>query len=100
MRKIHGLSDEDIDGYVQHVQAAALVVDVPAITSGIVTRDPDDDPIIATAVTGQAEKLCTRDRHLRHPNVRAYCSTHGFEVVTDIELLHILRAATPPPPTP
>ena len=57
-------------------------------------------PPSGTRVDGQAEILCTRDRHLHSPTVRTYCSNHGIQVLTDIEVLQILRAATNPPTTP
>jgi putative PIN family toxin of toxin-antitoxin system len=101
MRKLHKLDDAQLDAYVQSLQSAALVVNPPSGTAtSVVSADPDDDPIVATAVAGQAEVLCTRDHHLQSPAVRAYCSGAGIQVLTDIELLQILRAssgsATPP----
>jgi putative PIN family toxin of toxin-antitoxin system len=98
LRKLHGLDDLKIDAYVQSLQAAALLVNPPAAgAAAVVSADPDDDPVIATAVFGQAEFLCTLDRHLRRPEVRTYCTSHGIQVVTDIELLQLLRAASLPP---
>lgn len=93
MRLLHKLDDAQLDAYVQSLQAAAMIVNPPAAaTTQIVSADPDDDPVVATAVHGQAEVLCTRDRHLNSPAVKAYCSNHGIEVLTDIEVLQILRA--------
>lgn len=71
-----------------------------AAAAAVVSADPDDDPIVATAVAGQAEVLCTRDRHLRTPAVRAYCSGQGIQVFTDLELLPLLRAAGGSPAQP
>jgi uncharacterized protein len=94
MRKLHKLDDSQIDAYVQSLQSAALIVNPPGATAAqVVSADPDDDPIVATAVAGQAEVLCTRDRHLRSPVVRAYCSAQGIQILTDIELLALLRVA-------
>lgn len=100
LRKLHKLDDAGIDAYVQSLQSAALLVNPPAAAAAAkVSSDPDDDPIIATAVAGTAEVLCTRDRHLHHANARAYCTSHGIQVLSDIELLKLLRAtATPPAP--
>jgi putative PIN family toxin of toxin-antitoxin system len=94
VRKLHKLDDSQLDTYVQSLQAAALVVNPPAAAAAaVVSADPDDDPVVATAVTGQAEVLCTRDRHLGSTAVRAYLSAQGVQVLTDIELLQLLRAA-------
>src|SRR5437588_2444045 len=85
LRKLHGLTDSQIDQYTTDLQENAVIVSVllkPAQT--IVPDDPKDDPIVQTAVAGQAEYLCTLDKHLFHRDVQAYCSGHGIRVVTDI----------------
>jgi putative PIN family toxin of toxin-antitoxin system len=98
MRVVHGLDDEGIDAYVQRVQSGALVVDPPeAAPAAVVPHDPEDDPVLATAIAAQAEVLCTLDRHFRHPDVGAYCTGHGLRVVSDLELLEQLRSEVPPP---
>src|ERR1019366_1302426 len=95
MRKLHKLDDTQLDAYVQSLQSAGLVVNPPAGTAtAVVSADPDDDPVDATAVAGQADVLCTRDHHLQSPAVRTYCSSAGIQVLTDIELLQILRASS------
>src|ERR1700719_944274 len=71
LRKLHGLDDQKIDAYVQSVQSAALLVNPPSAASPVST-DPDDDPVIATAVAGNTETLCSNDRHLHQPNVKAH----------------------------
>src|SRR5947207_13118138 len=98
MRMLHKLDDAQLDAYVQSLQTAGLVVNPSAATATqVVSADPDDDPVLATAVHGQAEVLCTRDHHLHSPAVKAYCSNHGIQVLTDIEVLKILRATAGPP---
>lgn len=97
MRKFHKLDDAQLDAYVQSLQSAALVVNPPASApTAVVSADLDDDPIVATAVAGQAEVLCTRDHHLQSPPVRAYCAGEGIQILTDIELLQLLRSAAGP----
>ena len=98
MRRLHGLPDHRIDAFVDFVRTGSVVVSVPEADSGaaIVPSDPDDDPIVATAILGQANMLCTRDRHLRQPSVVAYCQQFGIRVLTDLELLPILRQASLP----
>lgn len=94
VQRLHKLDDSQLDAYVQALQHAALVVNPPAAAAAaVVAADPDDDPVIATAVAGHAEALCTLDRHLRTAAVIAYCSAHGIQVLTDIGLLQLLRAA-------
>jgi putative PIN family toxin of toxin-antitoxin system len=101
MRKLHKLDDGQLDAYVQSLQSAALIVSPPTAAAGsVVSADPDDDPVVATAVAGQAETLCTRDRHLRTPEVRRYCSSHGIQVLDDIELLQLVRSSAGGAPQP
>ena len=92
VREMHGLDDAGIDRYIAGVESAGVTVALPAApTAPIVAADPGDDPVIQTALVAQADTLCTRDRHLYHPDVLAYCRSHGIEVIDDIELLTRLR---------
>jgi putative PIN family toxin of toxin-antitoxin system len=95
VQAIHGLDDVGIDGYVAGVQSLGLVVVPAALPAPVVASDPKDDPIVATAVDGNAEVLCTLDRHLRSQDVQRYCSQRGIRVLTDLELLNELRGQTP-----
>ncbi len=93
MRKVHGLSDEDIEAYVGHLRSASVIVLLPQETPpAVVPADPADDPIVATAMVGQTAVLCSLDRHLHRPEVLAYCHTHGIEVLSDVQLMQRLRA--------
>ena len=87
------LSDEEIQAYVAELDRIAEVVDVAGGPPGEpISTDPDDEPVIRTAKQGRADILCTLDRHLRRSRkVRAYCAKHGIEVMTDVELLRLLR---------
>ncbi len=59
--------------------------------------------LVAAAVVGRADVVCTLDRHLRAPLVQAYCATFQIRVLTDVELLDELRidrlGTTPTSPT-
>ncbi|MDZ4684386.1 MAG: putative toxin-antitoxin system toxin component, PIN family [Planctomycetaceae bacterium] len=94
VRRLHGMSDEVVDQFLQYLQAASLTVELAVDSvAAVVTSDPDDDPIVATAVVAAAKVLCTLDRHLRTPAVVGYCAAYGIDVVTDVELLQRLRPA-------
>lgn len=93
MRRVHGLDDAAIREHLLALQATALLVDPPAAGVLSVPHDPDDDPVIAAAIAGEAEVLCTLDRHLWHPDVQTFCGQHGIRVLTDVELMRELRAA-------
>ena len=61
------------------------------MVAAVVADDADDDFVIAAAVSGSADVICTLDRHIQTVEVRQYCVDRGVEVLTDIELLNRLR---------
>ncbi len=91
IQRRYGIADEDIDDFIQAVLAVADVVLKPTIVA-VIAADPDDDVVVATAVDGKAEVLATLDQHFSDPAVQAYCAAHGIRVMSDIELLQLLRA--------
>ena len=90
-RKIHGLSDIEIESFVRSIQQVSLVIEVQAAKSAAVTRDRDDDPVIETAILAKANYLCSIDKDICGKEVVAHCREFGVEVVTDIDLINILR---------
>lgn len=92
VQRVHGLTQDEAEKYIGDVEAAAEAVDVPAPLPFQVQHDPDDDPIVALAVYGRVDILCTLDRHLRRPEVVVYCAQYNIRVLTDVELLVELRA--------
>ncbi len=89
--KHYRLDQASIAAHLQHLEALSELVE-PADGPPIVLRDPKDDPIVYTALAGEADVLCTGDRHFYDPSVLAFCSRHGIQVMTDVELLHHLRS--------
>ena len=94
VRRIHGMSDQVIDQFLQDLQAASVTIEPDNDASAaVVEADPDDDPILATAVAASADVLCTLDRHLRTATVVSYCQQHGIEILGDVELLQRLKSS-------
>jgi putative PIN family toxin of toxin-antitoxin system len=91
VRKIHGLSDTEIEDFVRSIQQVALVVEVDASKSVRVTRDRNDDPVIETAVRAKANYLCSIDKDIGAKEVLDHCKAVGVEVVSDTTLIAILR---------
>lgn len=91
VRKIHGLSDTEIEDFVRSIQQVALVVEVDASKSVRVTRDRNDDPVIETAVRSKANYLCSIDKDIGATEVLDHCKAVGVEVVSDTTLIAILR---------
>ena len=92
VRQMHGLTADEVEQFVRNLAANAEVVEVSSPLPVQVQHDPDDDPIVATAVFGRADVLCTLDRHLRRQEVLTACAQFGIRVLTDLELLAELRA--------
>lgn len=91
VRALHGLDDAGIQAFIQSVHQASSVV-TPVSPPPIRTHDPDDDLLIAAAIAGQADIICTWDQHLFDPAVQAACAAHGIRILNDIGLLRELRA--------
>jgi putative PIN family toxin of toxin-antitoxin system len=91
VRNIHGMPDSEIDDYIAGIVLVAERIDSQAQTLPVVIADPDDDVVVATAIKGRADALCTLDRHLFQPAVVNHCRQQGVEVMADIELLARLR---------
>jgi putative PIN family toxin of toxin-antitoxin system len=90
IRQLAGISDDEREEWIALV---AAVSDMASPTEVVpVCQDPDDDLVIATAVVGRSNVICTLDRHLRAPLVQAYCATFEIRILTDAELLAELRA--------
>jgi len=84
------LAEDDIDRCLAFLETAAIVVDLPHTIAAFVS-DPDDDPIVQTAITGQADVLCTRDQAFHHQAVQDACSVHNIRILDDLTLMHELR---------
>jgi len=90
------LTDEEIVEYLGYLRANTVSEMVfPGAAPRIVPSDPDDDPVVHTAVVGRADVLCTRNRHLKAPQVLDYCLQRGIVIADDIDLLMMLRRQGP-----
>ena len=87
------LTGEAVAQYVTFLEAAGVLVELPDVSPAIVS-DPDDDPILQTAIVGRADVLCTRDEAFRHEVVERVCGANGIRVLDDITLLHELRRSS------
>ncbi|MEI9814732.1 MAG: putative toxin-antitoxin system toxin component, PIN family [Acidobacteriota bacterium] len=84
------LTDDAIKTHLSLLEAASFLVEMPAEIPAIVT-DPDDDPILQTAIVGRADVLCSRDEAFTASRVLDVCHTHGIRVMDDVGLMHELR---------
>lgn len=92
VQSLHGMGPSDIQDWMSALAAGAILVAQPTtLTTPIVHSDPDDDQVIAAAIGGRADVLCTLDKHLRERRVVGFCAQFGIRVLTDVELLSELR---------
>ncbi|MFN0165466.1 MAG: putative toxin-antitoxin system toxin component, PIN family [Bryobacteraceae bacterium] len=89
IQAIYRLTDIEIREYVDTL---ATIADVVLQMEGpaVVVRDPDDNPIIYTAIAGGADVVCTADRHFYDPSVVSFCARYGIRLMTDVDLLRLL----------
>lgn len=92
IRAIHGLDDAKIRRVLSRLFKLSVFVPLPTEAQAVVPRDPKDNPIVVTAIAGQADVLCTLDRHLYDVAVVELCTAHGIRVMPDADLLTELRA--------
>jgi predicted nucleic acid-binding protein len=91
VRLVSKLTDEEVAEYLSYRSKDVAEFVFPGPAPRVVPADPDDDPVVPTAVVGRAGALCTPNRHFFHAEVRDYCRERGVLVVNDLDLLDFLR---------
>ena len=89
LQKLWRLSLRDIQEHVQFLVRISELVH-PVIGAPVVLTDPNDNPVVYTAVYGKADVLCTLDRHFFEPEVVAFCRNCGISILNDVELVRRL----------
>lgn len=84
------MSDAEIREYLSLLESIGDLAEV-AEGAPVVLKDPNDEPIVYTALAGRADILCTVDNHFYDPNVLSFCSRNGIRLMSDLDLLHLLR---------
>jgi hypothetical protein len=86
------LTHEEVAEYLSYLTAREVSEMVfPGPAPRIVPSDPDDDPVVHTAVVGQAEILCTLNRDFYHASVLEYCKERGVLVGSDVAIVDLPR---------
>jgi putative PIN family toxin of toxin-antitoxin system len=93
LQERYSLSEADIYEYVQFLRRAAEFV-VPDTTLAVPIRDAADIGVVQTAITGEAEFICTLDADFYEPSIAAFLEQTGIRVLDDIALMRVLRAST------
>jgi putative PIN family toxin of toxin-antitoxin system len=90
MQAVYKLTENDISEHIELLRARSDLVD-PVVHAPVVLADPNDDPVVYTAVAGGADVLCAMDRDFYSPQVISFCRESGIEIMNDVELLQKLR---------
>lgn len=90
MQAVYALSDAEILQHIEYLQSFSELV-APAEGPPVVLKDPNDDPVVYTAVAGAADVICTVDRHFYEPKVQEFCYRQGIQILSDLDLLRALR---------
>jgi putative PIN family toxin of toxin-antitoxin system len=84
------LTPEEIRVYTKALDDLAEMVHLDPVHPAIL-GDPKDDPVVATALVGRADVVCTLDRDFYTPNALDYLRRHSILVMSDTQLLLRLR---------
>jgi putative PIN family toxin of toxin-antitoxin system len=87
------LTENDIYEYIQFLRKAAEVV-VPDTSLAVPIRDATDIVVVQTAITGDAELICTVDADFYEAAIIRFLSQVGIKVLDDIAFMRILRASS------
>ena len=84
-QRLFGLTEEQVYNYVQFLKEVTLPI-IPDHTLAVPIRDSQDAVLLQTAVSGEADIICTVDRDFYDSDTIAFCATSGIDVCDDIEL--------------
>jgi putative PIN family toxin of toxin-antitoxin system len=90
MLDLYHLTSDEIHEHVEFLRSVSRIVE-PTGGRPVVLSDPNDDPIVYTAVAAGADVLCVKDRDFYDPSVIAFCREEDIRIMDDIALLEILR---------
>lgn len=93
LKRKYKLQDRDIADLLRLLTARTILVPV---TGGVaICRDPDDNVVLETAITGGAGYVVTRDDDVkRDPVVSRYMRRHRIQVMSVSRFLSILQPST------
>ena|SRR5258707_15423321 len=80
------ITPHEVHEHVAYLRRVARLV-VPQLGIPVVLNDPEDEPVIYTAIGAGADVLCTLDRDFYAANVLRFCERYHLEVMDDVTLL-------------
>ena len=88
--KSSGLTALDISEYLDYLARVSTLVHPLSVPEKLL-RDPADEPVLGTALAGNADIICTRDADFFTEEVRRFSAAHGIQILSDLELLRALH---------
>ena len=88
--KSSGLTAGDISEYLDYLARVSTLVHPLSVPEKLL-RDPADEPVLGTALAGNADVICTRDADFYTEEVGRFSAARGIQILSDLELLRALR---------
>jgi uncharacterized protein len=85
IRRKYALTDQDVADLVTLLAKDGVVISTPLVVTGVIPDDPDDEQILACALSGEAELIVSGDQHLL-----ALTSYAGIPIITVRDFLQRL----------
>ncbi|MBA2524412.1 MAG: putative toxin-antitoxin system toxin component, PIN family [Pyrinomonadaceae bacterium] len=82
----YDITKEEAEGFAQRLFEEGVSFDDPLDPPRVVPHDPNDDYLVALALTAEAEFLVTRDRHFEQVRIR------GLPIVSPRQMIRRLRS--------
>jgi putative PIN family toxin of toxin-antitoxin system len=89
IQALYPMTEAEIDSYIERLASFAEIA-APMEGPPVVLKDPDDDPVVYTALAGGADAICTMDKHFYEPGVLSFCARYRIQVMSELELLRQL----------
>lgn len=87
---VHGEDEGAIYEFTGWLRHSADIIYVNPFTVAP-TRDSQDVIVLQTALSGEADILCTMDRDFFEPPASTFLASHGIAVLTDAQLMQRLK---------
>lgn len=87
---VHGESEETVYDFTGWLREAAEIIMLAPLTHAPI-RDRNDIFVLQTALSGEADVLCTGDRDFFEPPASIFLASCGIEVLTDAQMIRRLK---------
>jgi putative PIN family toxin of toxin-antitoxin system len=87
---VHGENEETIYDFTGWLRNVAEIVALDPLTHAPI-RDHNDIFVLQTALSGEADALCSADRDFFEPPASIFLASCGIEVLTDAQLMRKLN---------